>query len=181
MLQECNTLKPYGNKLIFTAYCIFTLNETVPKRLALCFTKVMQQPAAVTVATVATYFWLKTQGQGSQLIGFTHSWLRSCMLLFSGSKVRLQSLPHTAAAYSCSYYCNSSLTKSCCWNCLCGYAININEVIWEGNQAMFFIKKRTLSSLDHLTDWVHSTAEEETSVGDRQDQGQAGKWNQLCH
>lgn len=35
---------------------------------------------------------------------------------------------------------------------VCGYAININEVIWEGNQALFFIKIHTLSSLDHLTD-----------------------------
>lgn len=40
---------------------------------------------------------------------------------------------------------------------------------------MFFIKKRALSSLDHLTDRVRSTAEEETSAGDRQDQGQAKK------
>lgn len=181
MLQKCNTLIPYGNKSTFTTYRTFTLNETVPKKPTLCFTKIMQQPPAVTIATVVMCFWLKTRGQGSQLMGFTHSWLRSCTLLSSGSKVRLPSLPHTAAAYSCSYYCNSSLTKSCCWNCLCGYAINISEVIWEGNQAMFFIKKRALSSLDHLTDRVRSTAEEETSVGDRQDQGQAGKWNQLCH
>lgn len=40
---------------------------------------------------------------------------------------------------------------------------------------MFFIKKHALSSLDHLTDRVRSTAEEEASTGDRQDQGQAGK------
>lgn len=48
---------------------------------------------------------------------------------------------------------------------LCGYAINISEVMWEGNQAVFFIKRHTLASLDHLTDWVHSTAVEETSRG----------------
>lgn len=45
------------------------------------------------------------------------------------------------------------------------YTININEEIWEGNQAMFFIKKHTFLSLDHLTDGVHSTAVEETSKG----------------
>lgn len=52
------------------------------------------------------------------------------------------------------------------------YTININEEIWEGNQAMFFIKKHTFLSLDHLTDGVHSTAVEETSKGNRKDQGQ---------
>lgn len=33
---------------------------------------------------------------------------------------------------------------------------------------MFFIKRLTLASLDHLTDWVHSTAVEEASIGTEQ-------------